>query len=441
MNKAKTTTQSALSKEASELKGANLSQILQYSAEALNALEMGTTLTESFVNLPKELRSAVQSFTFTTLRHKARLLHVIYEFINKEPEIEVENLLLVAASVLLPDSPNQYNSHTLVNEAVNAATLSTKTQFAKGMINAVMRRCVENPQLFIGPINDDIPYYQQWWIKRMKRAYPKDWRGILETNLHEPGFYLRVNTSKITKQEYQDLLQSENIATVDIPHELVKLAPEAIRLAHSTPILQLPGYDLGYFSIQDLGAQFAAHLLPLKPEQTVLDACCAPGGKTTHLLELNTIHLKSLELDPSRLTRVQENLSRLGLSSNLIQGDACELSTWWNGEGFDAVLADVPCSASGIVRRHPDILELRRDEDLQQLSITQKKILGNLWTVLKPGGLLLYVTCSIFPEEGENQLQWLMKNFNDAIRLDCLGQLLPNQWHDGFFYGLIQKKE
>jgi 16S rRNA (cytosine967-C5)-methyltransferase len=220
----------------------------------------------------------------------------------------------------------------------------------------------------------------------------------------------------------------------------MKLAPEAIRLAHSTPVQQLPGYDLGYFSIQDLGAQFAAHLLPLKPEQIVLDACCAPGGKTTHLLELNTINLKSLEFDASRLTRVQENLSRLGLSSNLVEGDACELSTWWNGEGFDAVLADVPCSASGIVRRHPDILELRRDEDFQQLSITQKKILGNLWTVLKPGGFLLYVTCSIFPEEGENQLQWLMKTFDDAIRLDCLGQLLPNKWHDGFFYGLLQKK-
>lgn len=440
MNKANTPPQSELSNESNELKGANLSQILQHCAIVLTALENGTTLTESFVNLPKELRSAVQSFTFTTLRHKARLLHVIYEFINKEPELEVENLLLVAASVLLPDSPNKYNSHTLVNEAVNAATLSTKTQFAKGLVNAVLRRCVENPNLFIGPVRDDVEYFQQWWVKRLKKAYPKDWLNILETNLHEPGFYLRVNSTKITKDEYIGLLKEQGIETIDIPTTYLKLAPHAIRLAHSIQVQQLPGYDLGYFSIQDLGAQFAGNLLPLKKEARVLDACCAPGGKTTHLLELSQINLTSLEIDPSRIQRVQENLSRLELSSNVIQGDACDLKSWWDGQSYDVVLADVPCSASGIVRRHPDILELRRDEDLQQLAITQKKILGNLWEVLKPGGILLYVTCSIFPEEGESQCQWLMRTYSDVVRHDCLGQLLPNQWHDGFFYGLFQKK-
>jgi 16S rRNA (cytosine967-C5)-methyltransferase len=440
VNKATPQKKTELSNEPNELKGANLSQILQHSAIALNALETGMTLTESFVNLPKELRSAVQSFTFTTLRHKARLLHVIYEFINKEPEIEVENLLLVASSVLLPDSPNKYNYHTLVNEAVNAATLSTKTQYAKGLINAVLRRCVENPNLFIGPVRDDVEYFQQWWVKRLKKAHPKEWLKILDTNLSEPGFYLRVNITKITKQEYLELLEKQGIDTIEIPGDYLKLAPEAIRLAHSIQVQQLPGYDLGYFSIQDLGAQFAAHLLPLKTSARVLDACCAPGGKTTHLLETQQIELTSLELDPSRILRVQENLSRLDLSSNVIQGDACDLKSWWNGQAFDAILADVPCSASGIVRRHPDILELRRDEDFQQLSITQKKILGNLWEVLKPGGYLLYVTCSVFPEEGENQSQWLLRTYSDVVRLDCLGQLLPNQWHDGFFYGLFQKK-
>ncbi len=440
MNKANTPPKTELSNESNELKGANLSQILQHCAIALTALEDGTTLTESFVNLPKELRSAVQSFTFTTLRHKARLLHVIYEFINKEPELEVENLLLVAASVLLPDSPNKYNSHTLVNEAVNAATLSTKTQFAKGLVNAVLRRCVENPGLFIGPVRDDVEYFQQWWVKRLKKAYPKDWLNILETNLHEPGFYLRVNSTKITKKEYILLLKAQGIETIDIPTTYLKLAPHAIRLAHSIQVQQLPGYDLGYFSIQDLGAQFAGHLLALKKEARVLDACCAPGGKTTHILELNQVNLTSLEIDPSRILRVQENLNRLELSSNVIQGDACDLKSWWDGQSYDVVLADVPCSASGIVRRHPDILELRRDEDLQQLAITQKKILGNLWEVLKPGGILLYVTCSIFPEEGESQCQWLMRTYSDVVRQDCLGQLLPNQWHDGFFYGLFQKK-
>ena len=440
MNKANTPPQTELSNESNELKGANLSQILQHCAIVLTALEDGITLTESFVNLPKELRSAVQSFTFTTLRHKARLLHVIYEFINKEPELEVENLLLVAASVLLPDSSNKYNSHTLVNEAVNAATLSTKTQFAKGLVNAVLRRCVENPGLFIGPVRDDVEYFQQWWVKRLKKAYPKDWLNILETNLHEPGFYLRVNSTKITKKEYILLLKVHGIETIDIPTTYLKLAPHAIRLAHSIQVQQLPGYDLGYFSIQDLGAQFAGHLLALKKEARVLDACCAPGGKTTHILELNQVNLTSLEIDPSRILRVQENLNRLELSSNVIQGDACDLKSWWDGQSYDVVLADVPCSASGIVRRHPDILELRRDEDLQQLAITQKKILGNLWEVLKPGGILLYVTCSIFPEEGESQCQWLMRTYSDVVRQDCLGQLLPNQWHDGFFYGLFQKK-
>lgn len=422
-----------------ELKGANLSQILTCSAEVLSALAQGITLTESFISLPKELRSPVQSFTFTTLRHKARLLHVIYQFINREPDLEVENLLLVSASVLLPDSPNQYPAHTIVNEAVKAATQSIKTQFAKGMVNAVMRRCIENPALFSGPVSEDIGYFQGWWIKRLQKAHPRDWLKILEVNLEEAGFYLRVNTSQITKEDYHVLLQEQGIDTVAIPQDYVLWAPQAIRLAHSIPVQKLPGFEAGYFSVQDLGAQFAAHLLQLTPDQRILDACSAPGGKTTHLLELGQTNLNSLEVDAGRLLRVQENLDRLKLSSHLIHGDVCEPQSWWDGEAFDVILADVPCSASGIIRRHPDILELRRDEDFQELAITQKKILSNLWQVLKPGGILLYVTCSIFPEEGENQCQWLMKNYTDAKRLDCLGQLLPNQWHDGFFYGLFKK--
>lgn len=438
MNKDQLTTNSPSNNEP---KGANLSDVLSASAGTLNALADGVTLTESFNLLPRELRSAVQSFTFTTLRYKARLLHVIYQFINKEPDLEVENLLLLCASVLLPNSPNQYPAHTLVNEAVNAAAKSPKTIYAKGLVNAVLRRCLENRELFIGPIKEDIDYFQRWWIKRIKSSYPKNWLQILETNLDEPGFYLRVNTSKITMNDFMELLLEANIATTSIPNHYSCMAPQAIRLQKSQPVLQIPGYDAGYFSVQDLGAQFAANLLKVSKYQKVLDACCAPGGKSTHLLELADLQLTSLEIDPNRIPRVQENMVRLGLHSNLIQGDATDLSSWWDGQSFDAILADVPCSASGIVRRHPDILELRRDSDIAELCILQKKILGNLWQVLKPGGILLYVTCSIFPEEGESQCQWLIKNHTNVLRLDCLGQLLPNQWHDGFFYGLFKKIE
>jgi 16S rRNA (cytosine967-C5)-methyltransferase len=197
----------------------------------------------------------------------------------------------------------------------------------------------------------------------------------------------------------------------------------------------------GDVSVQDLGAQMAAQLLKPKNSDLILDACAAPGGKACHLLEMADIQLDVLEISQDRMKRVEENLKRLQLNANLVLGDACKSATWSQGKMYDAILADVPCSATGIVRRHPDILYLRRGSDIPELQELQRKMVIELWQLLKPGGKMLYVTCSILPQEGENQCEWFLNNLKDALRLDCVGQLLPNDWHDGFFYGILQKKK
>jgi 16S rRNA (cytosine967-C5)-methyltransferase len=183
----------------------------------------------------------------------------------------------------------------------------------------------------------------------------------------------------------------------------------------------------------------AAHLIHPQSNEVLLDACAAPGGKASHLLELADVSLDILEISPSRMVLVEENLARLGLSGKLMIGDASEPTSWFKGESYDAILADVPCSATGIIRRHPDILYLRRGGDIKNLQKLQRAMVSKLWDLVKPGGRMLFVTCSILPEEGEEQCAWFSKNLENALRLDCLGQLLPSEWHDGFFYGMFQK--
>jgi 16S rRNA (cytosine967-C5)-methyltransferase len=276
--------------------------------------------------------------------------------------------------------------------------------------------------------------YPAWWIDATAAAYPREWQAILEAGNKLPPLSLRVNRRKTSVEDYLHTLTQNGIAAT-------RIGPSAVRLQRPLPVAQIPGFDAGMASVQDAGAQLAAPLLDLHDGMRVLDACAAPGGKTGHILESATLDLLALDSDEKRLARIEENLQRLQLHATLKTGDASRRD-WWDGQAFDRILADVPCTASGIVRRHPDIRWLRRKDDAAQLATLSARILDNLWQMLRPDGKLLFVTCSIWPQESEMQAAAFAVR-NNAIRLPAPGQLLPGasaeQDHDGLFYALFQK--
>ena len=276
----------------------------------------------------------------------------------------------------------------------------------------------------------------------MRRAWPEQWQAVLEADRVQGPLTLRVNRRKRSVEAYQARLEQAKLPAVVV-------GASAVQLLQAVGVDRLPGFADGEVSVQDAGAQLAAVLLEVRDGMRVLDACAAPGGKSGHLLELAEIELVALESDAARAPRIGENLARLGLQAQVLIGDAGDPSAWWDGRTFDRILADVPCSASGIVRRHPDIRWLRRAADIPALVAQQRRIVQALWPLLAQGGELLYVTCSIFPEEGELQAQWFESVQQDAVRLDAPGQLLPSAAapgtqpdanHDGFFYARFQKR-
>jgi 16S rRNA (cytosine967-C5)-methyltransferase len=265
-------------------------------------------------------------------------------------------------------------------------------------------------------------------------AYPDDWEQVLAAGNQQPPLTLRVNVRKTGVEAYLAMLAAAGM-------DAHQVGPFAVRLAVPVNVHQIPGFDDGLVSVQDAGAQLAAPLLDLQDGMRVLDACAAPGGKSGHILELAEVELTALDVDARRLARVEQNLQRLGLAANVTSGPAEERG-WWDGRQYDRILADVPCTASGIVRRHPDIRWLRRKSDAHQLATLSTKILDNLWQMLRPDGKLLFVTCSLWPQESEAQAAAFAVR-HGAVRLDAPGQLLPRsgtgQDHDGLFYALFQK--
>jgi len=417
--------------------GSNLCEAICLSAQLLKQVRTGISLTAALAQVPADHRSAVQSLTFDALRFKPKILQALQAFLHKSPDIEVEDLLVIAVATLFAESGNHYAPHTLVNEVVKAADKNLQTRHAKGMLNAVLRRIIENPAALNISVQD--AQYPSWWVKYLKKSYPVNFSEVLETNLMPAKMFLRVNPRKTTVEHYLEKLREAEIDTLEIPMEWQQLAPNAVALAHSLPVKKLPGFDEGLVSVQDLGAQIAVHLVAPSTDQRILDACAAPGGKASQMLELADISLDVLEISEERMERVQESLDRLNLHANLIIGDAAKPNAWFGGELYDSILADVPCSATGIIRRHPDILYLRKAEDIGKLQKMQREIVSQLWTLLKPGGRLIFVTCSILPQEGEDQYAWFSKNLENAVALPSLGQLLPSKWHDGFYYGVLQK--
>ena len=404
----------------------------------------GRSLGEVLEQLSAQERPIVQSLTFDALRKWTSSQELIKEFVPKTPPPETAYLLSVAIALFLHGEHKAYAAHTIVDQAVEACGQYDKTLYAKGMANAVLRKVSQKLQAVVdkGYAPDPISmYYPAWWRANLKKSYPKEWQAIGFQQAQRAPLILRVNGRQHTRDQYQAMLSQAGIASKTIDTLAGIPLPSALILEEAAPVSDLPEFYSGAVSVQDAGAQLAAILLNPQAGDLILDACAAPGGKTAHLLELADADVVALEIDKERLTRIGGNLDRLRLHSERVQilrGDASQPS-WWDGRSFDKILLDAPCSASGIVARHPDIPFLRRASDIAQLQQKQQGILAQAWQMLKPDGVLLYITCSIFPEEGEDQAKWFAAEYPNALRLSAPGQILPSATNDGFYYALFKK--
>ena len=424
-----------------------LSEAITIAAQAISEVMSGRSLTEVLDQLDAHERPIVQSLSFDALRKWIRSHELIKQFVPKAPPPEVDHLLTVAIALFVRDGSEGkgYATHTIVDQAVRACEEYDKTMYAKGLVNAVLRKvslALQPPEGQPHYPPDPIPMFvPAWWRANLKRNYPKAWQSILFAQAKRAPLILRVNQKQYSREQYQALLGDAGISSLPIESVAGISLSSALLLPSPVPVSDLPGFYSGAVSVQDAGAQLAAALLNPQPSDLILDACAAPGGKTAHLLELADCQMRALELDGERLGKIGGNLDRLRLHSEkvkVLRGDASK-AAWWDGVPFDKILLDAPCSASGIVARHPDIPFLRREADIRSLQHKQREILTQAWKMLKPEGLLLYVTCSVFPEEGEDQAVWFAQQHGNAVRLGAPGQLLPTEANDGFYYALFKK--
>ncbi|AIL32089.1 16S rRNA (cytosine(967)-C(5))-methyltransferase RsmB [Basilea psittacipulmonis] len=416
-----------------------LSSLILEVSDCIRSVQSGASLNDV---LPKVThRAATQSLAFYVLRQYYLCQKIKEQLLTKKsPNPKFDSLLLVSIALLLPSkSPEApvYAEFTVVDEAVKACSRHPKTKPFKGLLNACLRSFLRSKLSMIEQAESlslEAKYgFPIWWQKRLEQDYGEQRFEIME-RLYTPGpMVLRVNQRVCTPERYLEKLQQNGMNG-----RLV--GDSGIILDQACPVDKLPDFEKGACSVQDSGAQLAATLLPLQKGMRVLDACSAPGGKTAHLLEREDISLTALDIDAKRMEKVRQNLERLGLMGDRVclkVADAAKLETWWDGECFDMILADVPCTASGIVRRHPDIRLLRKESDIAQTASLQREIISRLWQVLKPGGTLLYATCSIFKEEGPEQLEYFKTLA--GIELIEQRQLLPSV-HDGFYYAKFQKR-
>lgn len=427
---------------AERLPADSLAFALLRAAEAIATVIGGRTLDaalaacwQQHAPLPPQ-RGAIQDLAYGTLRAYGRGDFVLGRLLRSPLEEVRLRALLLATLYRLDARPE--DAHTTVDQAVTAAATLAHGKF-RGLANAVLRNALrQKAELDAALAADTVAHWQHpaWWVEAVRSAYPQQWQTVLAAANTHPPMTLRVNRRHGDADTYVARLAAAGIAAR-------ALDATAVRLERPQPVDALPGFAAGEVSVQDWGAQRAAPLLDALPGLRVLDACAAPGGKTAHLLESADLDLTALELDPRRAQRIADNLQRLHLNATLKVADCADLDAWWDGRPFDRILADVPCSASGVARRHPDIKWLRRGVDIGAFATSQQRILDALWRVLKPGGKMLYCTCSIFPQENGAQVAAFVGRHADAVRMDIDGQpelqLTPDPDQDGFYYALLQK--
>ncbi|PYF80442.1 16S rRNA m(5)C-967 methyltransferase [Marinomonas alcarazii] len=345
--------------------------------------------------------------------------------------------------------------HAAVNETVEACRL-LKKDWATKLMNAVLRRFQREADDIIASLEStpSVEYNQpKWLLKRYIKHWPEQFEAIVDASNTHPPMCIRINESQVSRETYQEQLNELGIKSY--PGDF---STSALYLKNAVRVGELPSFEEGFVSVQDEAAQLSAHILNPKPGEKILDACAAPGGKTGHLLEKgNGIDLTAVELEPWRMEKIESNIERLGFNANLICADAGATDSWWDGEQFDKVLLDVPCSATGVIRRNPDIKINRKPADIDQLVLIQREILSKVWGTLKSGGYLLYATCSLMPEENERQIQHFLEHQTDAkeVAMNTLAPEFALEWgipvshgrqlfptiegHDGFYYCLLKK--
>jgi 16S rRNA (cytosine967-C5)-methyltransferase len=419
----------------------------------LRGRSLDAALTEVISALSPALageRALIQEMAYGALRWYYRLAPLVQGFVSKPIQDEdLEALLLIGFYQLLH---MRVAPHAAVQETVEAATVLKKV-WAKGMINALLRRLLREEAEIRQRIATEETLalaHPAWLLGRLKNIYPETWRRIAEANNARPPLTLRVHGGKTTCAAYRSQLALAGMTAETVPD-----VENALILESPVPVEKLPGFQAGEVSVQDAAAQLAAVLLDAQPGERVLDACAAPGGKAAHILERTPhVTLIALDVDAQRLERVHANFTRLGLQGTIVQGDAAQPAGWWDGQPFDRILLDAPCSATGVIRRHPDIRLHRTPADIARLAATQTQLLDALWPLLAPGGKLLYVTCSILPEENAQPLAAFVARHPDARvmnlqhpllthaaqRAGAGYQILPGTRNlDGFYYAQLAK--
>lgn len=410
---------------------------------------LGTSLPAQLQHVNERDQSLAQELAFGTARWFQRLdglASALLEKPLKAADRDLHALLLVGLYQLLF---TRIPAHAAIDETVNAAK-ALKKPWAKGMLNAVLRRAQrEHAELFAALDRDPTIRlsHPRWLQKRLKQAWPEHWETICTANNAYPPMTLRVNQRAITRQAYL-----AKLAEAGFNARATAFSAQGITLEQPCDVQRLPGFAAGEVSVQDEAAQLATPLLELSAGQRVLDACCAPGGKTCHILEQEpgVRELVALDLEPKRLQRVRDNLDRLGLNAMLKAADARELTAWWDGQPFQRILLDAPCSATGVIRRHPDIKLTRQADDIPPLALLQGELLDALWQTLDVGGILVYATCSVLPEENSQAIAAFLEREPGARELPINSdyglaqphgrQLLPDSaGHDGFYLAKLVK--
>ncbi len=413
-----------------------LARALAAAARAVAAVLGGRTPEAALARADAAARPAALDLAFTALRDHGRGDFLLDRLLARPLKDQEARALLLVALARLERRPEE--AHTIVDQAVTAAGKTWKR-----LTNAVLRNFLRRrDELLAAADADEVARWRHpaWWLDALRLAYPAHWEEIAAAGNSHPPMCLRVN--RCHRPAGADFLAE--LARAGIAART--LDDTALLLDKPVPVERIPGFREGRVSVQDWGAQHAAALLDARDGMRVLDACAAPGGKSAHLLERADIDLTALEVDAVRAARIGETLDRLGLAATVRVADAARPRDWWDGRPFERILADVPCSASGVARRHPDIKWLRRSADVAGFARAQAAILDALWPTLAPGGKMLYCTCSVFPAENGEQVGAFVARHADARRLPTGGaadelQLLPGPDHDGFYYALLRKEE
>ena len=394
-------------------------------------------------------RALPQALTYGVLRHRFSLDAILRQLLKKPLKAKDADLRYLLLLGLCQIIHMRVPDHAAVSETVKL-TPALKKNWARAMVNGVLRNYLRQADALQAQAqkNDESRYeHPEWLLLKLQESWPDHWRAIATANNRPAPMTLRVNRRQISRDDYR-----QRLTTANIDAEPCRYSEDGLRLQEAVPVEQLPGFKKGLVSVQDEAAQLAAPLLQTTSAQRILDACAAPGGKTAHILEISPAlkQLDALEREPTRIEYVRENLQRLGLEANLITDDASQANDWWDGQAYERILLDAPCSATGVIRRHPDIKYLRREQDLPALVQTQQAILQSLWPLLAPGGVLLYATCSVLAEENTLQIENFLRVCKDA-QLESMDadwgiptttgrQILPGEENmDGFFYACLRK--